>query len=198
MVYEENTGEKWWFILHMCIQTRHTHTHIKIDKIINIANLWSGIIFLLVGVSISYLLCPHRRYTAVRAAQHQANSIVGFVFGLTIGIIRRILLHCVSSLDRSNRATHIQSLTQFFFVDSFTAWSVHLCYVLMNKLIKRKQSIKSVCVWCQCMWTVKVIKSTNIIEHRSERTFQKERIAIQQTTQISIWKSKRHICESRV
>lgn len=57
-------------IAHVHTNSTHTHTHIKIDKIINIANLWSGIIFLLVGVSISYLLCPHRRYTAVRAAQH--------------------------------------------------------------------------------------------------------------------------------
>lgn len=181
-------------IAHVHTNSTHTHTHIKIDKIINIANLWSGIIFLLVGVSISYLLCPHRRYTAVRAAQHcwlcfwlnhWDHSPDSFALRFIAGSLK-------------SRDTHSIINTIFFFVVSFVAWSVHLCNVLMNKLIKRKQSIKSVCVWCQCMWTVKVIKSTNIIEHRSERTFQKERIAIQQTTQISIWKSKRHICESRV
>lgn len=158
---KQQRAKKWRFILSsqcMCC------THIKNHKIINIANLWSGIIFL--GVTLNIL------------------SSRWFHFGSTdsIGIVLRLF----------TKTTHIQSLTQFLyfirlyfcaharahihtahFIRSFSFFFGRFFFislnVLMNKLIKQRAKRNKRMLVCQCMWMVKVIKLTNIIEHWSSQ-----------------------------
>lgn len=113
------------------------------------------------------------------------------IFPIALHCVRSVALYpwCLCVLTLS---THIQSLTQFFFSLSLCVISllfsvcdsnIHslvlshssllwaaaviffllFCFNVFNEQVNQATNTR----WCQCMWTVKVIKPTNIIEHRS-------------------------------